>query len=102
MTKTTKKRTARRTKSRGGGRHTTQDLKDQMLADGYIPPGEAMKLADVRGGTIYGWVARGVLKSPPGDSRPPWKRSPSGANLWLLRDAVLLMRPTTPAPEASS
>lgn len=102
MTKTTKKRIARRTKSRGGGRHTTQELKDQMLAEGYISPAEAMKLANVRGGTIYGWVAREVLKSPPGDERPPWKRSPSGANLWLLRDAVLLMRPTASAPEAAS
>lgn len=98
MTKTAKKRIAKRSKSRGGGRHTTDEEKVKMRAAGYISPAEAMKLVGVRGGTIYGWVSRGVLKSPPGDARPPWIRSPTGSNLWMLRDAVLAMRPA-PAAE---
>jgi hypothetical protein len=99
MTKTTKKRIAKRGNSRGGGRHTTDEAKEQMRAAGYVSPAEAMKLVGVRGGTIYGWVAREVLKSPPGDARAPWLRSPTGSNLWLLRDAVLAMRPAPePAP----
>lgn len=101
MTKTTTKRIAAKRKGRGGGRHTTKELKAQMLAAGYVSPGEAMRLVGVRGGTIYGWVARGILRSPPGDERAPWTRSPSGSNLWLLRDAVLAMRPA-PVPEPTS
>lgn len=100
MTKTTKKRIAKR-KGRGGGRHTTTEEKDKMLAAGYVSPAEAMRLVGVRGGTIYGWVARGVLKSPPGDVRPSSIRSPTGSNLWLLRDAVLAMRPAPAAEPAS-
>jgi hypothetical protein len=101
MTKRAKKRIAARNKSRGGGRHTTAELKERMRSAGYISPAEAMELVGVRGGTIYGWVARDVLKSPPGDDRKPWIRSPTGSNVWLLRDAVLAMRPD-PIAEPSS
>lgn len=101
MTKTTRKRIAgRRKKNTGGGRHVSPQVTEQMNAVGYISPAEAMTLAGVRGGTVYGWVARGVLKAPEGDERKPWIRSGSG-NLWLLRDAVVAMRApvmTEPAP----
>lgn len=102
MTKTTKKRIARRTKSRGGGRHVSPEVTQQMHDAGYVSPAEAMEIAGVRGGTVYGWVARDVLKAPEGDQRAPHVRS-GGGNLWLLRAAVEAMRaPVVPPTEPAS
>ena len=84
--------------SRGGGRHVSPEVTSAMEARGYISPAEARKLVGVRGGTVYGWITRGVLRAPDGDEREPIVRAASGSNVWVLRDAVLAMRPQLKDP----
>jgi len=61
-----------------------------LRALGYLSPKEASKLGRVSGGTIYGWVEKGLLR----DVGKLKGHVRYNGVLWILARAVLALRPT--------